>query len=160
MDCADRGNIATRLVHATNEAAAMQRFAGIDCAGSKDLPHGEIALSAAEIHSAGASWSLPAGGWGAFRNRSAAGKRLCLELALPSRYWRNGTQPRFVDLANVLRETRHPYGPRQHPLWRMHPERWLESLVVGDVSMIDDRLQACCRIFSGSGVFSGRSSHG
>src|SRR6201981_1189503 len=26
MDCADRGNIATRLVHATNETAALDRF--------------------------------------------------------------------------------------------------------------------------------------
>ena len=39
-----------------------------------------------------------------------------------------------------MRDTRHPYGPRQHPLFRLHPERWLESLVVADVSVIDERL--------------------
>ena len=27
IDCTDRGNIATRLVHATNETAALERFA-------------------------------------------------------------------------------------------------------------------------------------
>ena len=27
IDCSDRGNVATRLVHATNEAAALERFA-------------------------------------------------------------------------------------------------------------------------------------
>jgi hypothetical protein len=39
-------------------------------------------------------------------------------------------------------EVRHPEGPRDHPLWRLHPERWLESLVVKDVSAIDERLGA------------------
>lgn len=49
----------------------------------------------------------------------------------------------FVQLLNAVRDTRHPYGPRQHPLVRMHPERWLESLVVADVSVIDERLESC-----------------
>ncbi len=40
----------------------------------------------------------------------------------------------------MLRDARHPYGPKQHPLFRMHAERWLESLVVGDVSMVDEQL--------------------
>jgi hypothetical protein len=47
----------------------------------------------------------------------------------------------FTELAHCLRDTRHPYGPRQHPLWRLRPERWLESLVVDDVSVVDDRLE-------------------
>jgi hypothetical protein len=47
----------------------------------------------------------------------------------------------FVQLLQVLRDTRHPYGARQEPLFRMHPERWLESLVATDVSVIDERLE-------------------
>jgi hypothetical protein len=46
----------------------------------------------------------------------------------------------FLQLVSAIRDTRHPYGPRQHPLFRLRPERWLESLVVGDVSVIDERL--------------------
>src|SRR4029077_6522455 len=46
--------------------------------------------------------------------------------------------PFFVQLLNAIRDTRHPYGPRQHPLFRLRPERWLESLVVADVSVIDE----------------------
>jgi hypothetical protein len=46
----------------------------------------------------------------------------------------------FVQLLAAIRDTRHPYGPRQHPLFRLRPERWLESLVVADVSVIDERL--------------------
>jgi len=45
-------------------------------------------------------------------------------------------------LLSALREARHPYGPRGDRLFRLHPERWLESLVVGDVSVIDERLDA------------------
>ncbi len=48
----------------------------------------------------------------------------------------------FVQLLTALREARHPYGPRQDRLFRMHPERWLESLVMTDVSVIDERLEA------------------
>jgi hypothetical protein len=36
---------------------------------------------------------------------------------------------------------RAPYGP-QHPLFRLHSERWLESLVVGDVSVLDEQLES------------------
>ena len=38
-------------------------------------------------------------------------------------------------------EVRHAEGPRDHVLWRMHPERWLESLVVKNVGALDERLQ-------------------
>jgi len=48
----------------------------------------------------------------------------------------------LASLVEVLTQTRHPHGPRDHPMWRMHPERWLESLVVHHVSQIDERLQA------------------
>jgi hypothetical protein len=53
-----------------------------------------------------------------------------------------GNESDFTQLAHCLRDTRHPYGPRQHPLWRLRPERWLESLVVGDVSVVDGRLES------------------
>ena len=46
----------------------------------------------------------------------------------------------FEQLLSAIRDTRHPYGPRQDPLFRLRPERWLESLVVADVSVIDERL--------------------
>jgi hypothetical protein len=47
-----------------------------------------------------------------------------------------------VHLLTAIRETQHSYGPRQHPLFRLHPERWLESLVGGDVSVLDERLES------------------
>ena len=50
----------------------------------------------------------------------------------------------FADLVHRAAQIRHPHGPRDHPLWRMHPERWLESLVISDVSAVDERLDATC----------------
>ena len=47
-----------------------------------------------------------------------------------------------MELLTAVRDTRHPYGPRQHPLFRLHPERWLESLVLADVGVVDERLES------------------
>ena len=43
-------------------------------------------------------------------------------------------------LINSIGEVRHAEGPRDHTLWRMHSERWLESLVCTNVGAIDERL--------------------
>ncbi|MGD9714964.1 MAG: hypothetical protein AB7V46_23315, partial [Thermomicrobiales bacterium] len=51
---------------------------------------------------------------------------------------------RFAALAKRLRQVRQPGGPHTEPLWRMAPERWLESLVVRDVSALDARLDVTC----------------
>jgi len=44
-------------------------------------------------------------------------------------------------------------GDRRDPLWRMYPERWLESLVFKDVAAIDPRLNAA-HIYSQVPAFS------
>ena len=50
VDCTDRGNVATRLVHATNETAARERFADSIARINTILPNCEVAvLSAAEL---------------------------------------------------------------------------------------------------------------
>ncbi|HET7441557.1 MAG TPA: hypothetical protein VFJ47_09665, partial [Terriglobales bacterium] len=49
---------------------------------------------------------------------------------------------RFAELVRRAALIRDPAGPREHPLWRLHPERWLEALVIEDVSGIDERLES------------------
>ncbi len=51
----------------------------------------------------------------------------------------NETQ--FADLVRLAASVRHKDGPKNHALWRMHPERWLESLVFGDIAALDGRLR-------------------
>ena len=46
----------------------------------------------------------------------------------------------FSDLVKRIHGARGPQGARHQALWRLHPERWLESLVGRDVSAVDERL--------------------
>ena len=50
----------------------------------------------------------------------------------------------FSDLVKRIHGARGPQGARHQALWRLHPERWLESLVVRDVSAFDERLDSGC----------------
>ncbi|MFZ0731114.1 MAG: hypothetical protein WAM79_02200 [Candidatus Sulfotelmatobacter sp.] len=155
VDCTDRGNVATRLVHATNETAALDRFAESIARIRTVLPNCDVeVLSPAEVAfrwrglefaraRAGASFShfsQPHGEMGhptSFYNQEIVFGVGAEERVLEDRNW-----AQFAELLTKLREARHPYGPRHEPLFRMHPERWLESLVVTDVSVIDERLEA------------------
>ncbi len=47
----------------------------------------------------------------------------------------------FADLVQLAAAVRRKDGPKNHVLWRMHPERWLESLVVSDIAALDGRLR-------------------
>jgi hypothetical protein len=44
-------------------------------------------------------------------------------------------------LVRLAASVRHKDGPKNHALWRMHPERWLESLVSGNIAALDGRLR-------------------
>jgi hypothetical protein len=46
----------------------------------------------------------------------------------------------FEQLIRSVGEVRHAEGPRESRWWRLHPERWLESLVVKNVAALDDSL--------------------
>jgi hypothetical protein len=142
MDCSDRGNIATRLVHATNETMALERFDESITRVQTILQNCEVAvLSPAEVAFRWRGLEFARARMGAeavtFRSRQeivfGVGAE---ERALEDRNW-----PLFVQLLTALRNARHPYGPRHDRLFRMHPERWLESLVRADVSVIDERLE-------------------
>ncbi len=145
LDASDSGNVATRLVHATEESSTRSRFAAPIAQIQALMPEAEIGvLSPAEI---------------AFRCHGLefAGARLAHE---PESFRSTteivfGTGPqetvlcesnlaRFTQLVHSIGEVRHPDGPRDHPLWRLHPERWLESLVVRNVAAVDELLDPAC----------------
>ena len=146
MDCADRGNVATRLVHATNETAARERFAKSISRVQAVLPNCEVAvLTPAEIAFRWRGLEFARARLGCVPGSFGSSEEIVFGVAAEGRVLEQRNESMFVQLAHSLRETRHPYGPRQHVLWRLHPESWLESLVVADVSMIDQRLQTCFR---------------
>ncbi len=146
IDCADRGNVATRLMHAPDHEAALERFKDSIAQVREVLPNCEVAvLSAAEIvfRWRGLEFALARLGGipGSFRST----EEIVFGVGAEERVLQIRNLDEFAELAHCLRDTRHPYGPRQHPLWRLRPERWLESLVVNDVSVVDERLEPSCR---------------
>ena len=143
IDCADRGNVATRLVHAPEEETAMERFEESIGTMRTLLPNCEVSvLSAAEIafrwrglEFARARMTTEPGSF-----RSV--QEIVFGVGAEERVLEQRNESLFRELVAALRDARHPYGPRQHRLWRLHPERWLESLVVGDVSLVDESLES------------------
>jgi hypothetical protein len=142
VDCADRGNIATRLVHATNETAALERFADSITKIRTILPNCESAvLSPAEIAFRWRGLEFARARMGAEAVTFRSKQEIVFGVGAEERVLEDRNWPEFLQLLTSLRDARHPYGARHHRLFRMHPERWLESLVVGDVSVIDERLE-------------------
>jgi hypothetical protein len=145
MDVADCGNVATRLVHSTDEAATLARFAPAITQVRELISEAEFAiLSPAEIafrchglefararltHQPGSFHSTP---------------EIVFGLGSQERVLGDKNLSEFTHLLRSVGEVRHPEGPRDHPLWRLHPERWLESLVMQNVSALDERLDAAC----------------
>jgi hypothetical protein len=146
IDCADRGNVATRLVHATDEEAARQRFRESIDRVQGVLPNCEVGvLSAAEVVFRWRGLEFARARLGCIPGSFRSVEEIVFGVGAEERILEIRNEDEFAELAQRLREIRHPYGPRQHPLWRMRPERWLESLVAGDVSVVDQRLDSSCR---------------
>lgn len=144
IDCADRGNIATHLVRCPDESAVLERFSESIHRVLALLPECEVAvLSTAEV---GFRW----------RGLEFARARITHETGTfrPAQelVFGVGAEERavhdsdadFIELVHRLKTIRGPQGARHQPLWRLHPERWLESLVVRDVSVLDERLDTGC----------------
>jgi hypothetical protein len=146
IDCADRGNVATRLVHAADDEAARERFKESIARVQQVLPNCEVAvLSAAEIVFRWRGLEFAQARLGGVPGLFRSIEEIAFGVGAEERILDTTNQATFAELAHGLRDTRHPYGPRQHPLWRLRPERWLESLVVGDVSVVDGRLEPASR---------------
>ncbi len=164
IDCTDRGNVATRLVQATNEAAARERFAESIARVREILPCEVAVIDAAEIAfrwrglefaraRVSADFSRPVAQNATLRPGSGQARawqptashfhqEIVFGVGAEERVLEDRNWALFVQLVGALREARHRYGTRGDRLFRMHPERWLESLVVGDVSGVDERLDA------------------
>ncbi|MFZ0807418.1 MAG: hypothetical protein WAN03_14585 [Candidatus Sulfotelmatobacter sp.] len=142
IDCRDRGNTATRLVHVTNETSALERFAESIARINGILPNCEVAvLSAAEIAFRWRGLEFARARLGAEAVTFRSKQEIVFGVGAEERVLEDRNYAPFVQLLTALRDARHPYGPRADRLFRLHPERWLESLMVGDVSVIDERLE-------------------
>jgi hypothetical protein len=141
IDCRDRGNIATRLVRAPDESAARARFAPQTERVRALVPHAEaVVLNGTEIayrlHGLEFASGRIAAKPGSFANAAELtfGPPPQETLLTPE------SEPDFARFAKMLLASRNAHADRANPLYRMHPERWLESLVVRDLAQLDGRL--------------------
>jgi hypothetical protein len=141
IEVSDGGNIRTRLVHWTDEAEAGERFAEAIGRVRELMPEAEMAvISAAEIafrcHGLEFAKARLAHHLGSLRSTP----EIVFGVGADERVLSEQNAAVFRRLVHSVGEVRHAEGPRDHALWRLHPERWLESLVVQDVSEVDERL--------------------
>jgi len=145
IDVPDTGNIATRMVQLADECATHARFAEPIAYVRGLMKEVEIAvLSPAEIafrcHGLEFARARLAHAPGSFRSVP----EIVFGLGAEEKVLSESNAEALDRLIRSIGEVRHPDGPRDHPLWRLHPERWLESLVVQDVGALDTRLNSAC----------------
>ncbi len=141
VDYSDHGNISTRLVRCPDAMQARSRFAEAIRQVLALAPEAEIAiLSATEIafrlHGLEFARARLAAAPGAFRVEEEL-------LFGPPGYetrLREENRQAFTGFVSTVAASRSLAGDRRDPLWRMYPERWLESLVSKDVAAVDSRL--------------------
>jgi hypothetical protein len=140
LEISDRGNIATRLTHYCDDSETRVRFAEASLVRTL-MPEVEIGtLSPAEIsfrchglEFARARLSAKAGDF-----RSIP--EIVFGAGPAERVLDGGNFSHFERLIRSIGEVRHPEGPKESRWWRLHPERWLESLVVKNITTLDDQL--------------------
>jgi hypothetical protein len=145
IDCSDHGNVVTRLVHCPHEAAVHERFAQAIVQVRTILEEVDVAIvSTAEIafrlHGLELARARLGHAAGSFRSTV----EIVFGLGAEERVLEESNSAAFQHLLRSAGEVRHEDGPRDHPLFRMHPERWLESIVVRNVGAIDERLDPNC----------------
>lgn len=142
VEMGDRGNLTTRLVHATSETLAHERFAESIARVRAILPQSEVVvLSPAQI-----SFRLQGLEFGQARiahdpRNFESREEIVFGVGAEERVLDSRNETQFADLVRLAAAIRHKDGPKTHPLWRMHPERWLEAVVLGNIEALDGRLR-------------------
>ncbi len=154
MDTSDRGNVATRLTHCADERAARERFAQAIAQVRDLMPEAEVALlcsseMAFRCHGLEFARARLTHDPGSFRSTP----EIVFGVGAAEQTLRPEIAGSFKRLLRSIGEVRHAEGPRDHFLWRLHPERWLESLVIKNVGVLDERFDAG-RLYSQVPAFS------
>jgi len=141
IDLADHGNIQTRLVRLPDAAQIRARFAAALSKIMAVAPQAEVTvISPTEL-----SFRLHGLELARARLANAPGAFQVTEELIfgPPGYetrLNDETEPAFAEFIKTVVEARSANGDRRDPLWRMYPERWLESLVFKNVSAVDSSL--------------------
>lgn len=145
MEISDCGNISTRLVRCADESVVHERFAEPIALVKTLMPETEIAvLTPADIafrcHGLEFARSRLSATPGNFRSAP----EIVFGVGPTERVLDGDNFPQFEQLIRSIGEARHAEGPSESRWWRLHPERWLESLVVKNISALDDQFDPRC----------------
>ena len=142
QEIGDRGNMATRLVRAIDDGQALERFAASVARIRGILPQAEALVVSPAIISFRLYGLEFAQARVAHDPRNfETGEEVVFGLGPEERVLDARNEQAFADLVRLAASVRHKDGPKNHALWRMHPERWLESLASTNIAALDGRLR-------------------
>ena len=160
IDISDRGNLKTRLVHYADSVNVRDRFTAASTRILELMAEAEVAvLSAGEIafrcHGLEFARARLAHEPGSFRSTT----EIVFGLGAEEHVLDSSNLCDLTRLINSIGEVRHAEGPRDHTLWRMHPNAGWSHWLKKNVGAIDERLLPELPSFSGSRIFSCRPGH-
>ena len=140
VDTSDAGNIATRLVHAPDKHSALQRFAGAIAQVLAVVPDAEpVVISGAEIVFRLHGLQFAGARVGVRRDSFQTSEQLYFGVRSAEFLVDESNEEAFRDYLRHISERRNSRD-RSDPIHRAVPERWIESMIVRDVTVLDSRL--------------------
>ena len=142
LETGDRGNLATRLVRAVDEKQTLLRFASSIARIHGILPQAEVVvLSPALVSFRRCGLEFAQARVAHDPRNFQIGEEIVFGVGAEERVLDEHNEVQFADLVRLAAAVRHKDGPKNHALWRMHPERWLESLAGANIAALDSRLR-------------------
>lgn len=150
LDPADRGNLDVRLTHAFNREAALDRSRA-----SIDKVFGLLPIRASGMvevwprSAAEVAFLLHGLEFARVRHAMAANSfarqdEITFGAGANETALTEETEELFSELVGRLLESRHPRGNMRDPLYRLQPERWLESVLRQELSEIEPGIVPEC----------------
>ena len=137
IEIADRGNISTRLVRCPDQEESLRRFAEPVALVRTLMPEAEaVGLSAAEIAFRHYGLEFARARLTAKPGSFHGEAEIVFGIGAEERVLDGNNFAQFERLVASIGEARHPDGPHDNRFWRLHPERWLESLLVKNVAAL------------------------
>jgi hypothetical protein len=145
LEVGDHGNLSTRLVRAVDEGQALEHFAASIARIRAILPQAEVVvLSPAHVSFLWCGLEFAQARIAHDPRNFQAGEEIVFGLGAEERVLDERNENEFCNLVRLAAAVRRKDGPKNHPLWRMHPERWLESIASANIGDLDARLRSDC----------------
>ena len=150
LDAADQGNLDVRVVHAFHREAALERSrAAIDRVFSllPERASGQIEVmprSPTEVGFLLHGLEFARVRHGVAANSFARVEEITFGAGANETALTAETEELFSELVGRLLASRHPHGNRRDPLYRLQPERWLESALRQELMEIEPGIVPEC----------------